>query len=421
MYTNKILVLVMWFVLVCHAMNHPSTRVKSHRPPTFSEFCPMCNLEFHKEDAWSQHLAGNRHATNLKLWKSPEEVFAEFQTSAPHWADGCTVTDTAALFDMDKELSSPALGLKFRSGQTLHPSGMIESCSPYTKARVWRYLRHAIGPGHSSHYKEIATILAHVESQPCGFLRIKEIFESIESFRLIENFILAAQRTRKAQGLPPLNRIVELATGHGLVGVLLAYRFGVGANPLHVSMYDLQRRPYFDLLLQAFERHGETNSPESSSVLPNLEFHEADLSLAATEIDDCSVVVSIHGCNEVNRDTIEMASRKHAVWCVIPCCIRADMYTGSACVVNLREDERDVRHSILCGFMAQRYGAQLVQEIDRRITNRAIFIGGGVGVEEGEGGLGTNGDRSREKLGGYRKGELGMSASKGHMPRLLLS
>lgn len=395
---------------------HPSTRVKKHqsRHPTFHSHCEFCNLDFRVSEAWETHVRGKRHAANVLLWKDPKEVYEEFKVSAPHWAEGCTVEDIAALWDRDKELSSEELGLRYRPGGTLHPSQMLSKCLPYTRARVWRYLRHAIGPGHTSHYSEIATILAYVEAQPEGFLRIKEIFESIESFRVIETFILAAQRTRKKLGLPAYDKIVELAAGHGLVGTLLAYRFGVGANKMRVSLYDLHRRPFYDLLLDAFEKHGEKSYPELP-VLPNLEFHEEDISLAAGEIDSNSIVLAIHGCNEINRDSIEMAIDRNAAWGVLPCCIRSELYSKT-CTINLTEDERDVKHAIMCGTIAEKYDAQLIQEIDRRITNRAIFIGGGAGVTEEHGREIKDGYQSN-----YGEGELLRSAKRKALPRLLMS
>ena len=47
---------------------------------------------------------------------------------------------------------------------------------------------------------------------------MKELFESVEAFRAADNFIIACQRHR------PIRRIVDVACGHGLVGLLLAYR-----------------------------------------------------------------------------------------------------------------------------------------------------------------------------------------------------
>ena len=78
-----------------------------------------------------------------------------------------------------------------------------------------------------SYYTEIATIIANVDNEIGGHLRVKEIFESFEVYKEIANFIVATQKT--LQGLnpssnttaenvtfPKVEKIVELACGHGL-------------------------------------------------------------------------------------------------------------------------------------------------------------------------------------------------------------
>ena len=194
-------------------------------------------------------MQSKRHATNLKYWKEPTEIYSEFKSTCPQWARGARLQDVARLWDRDGELSSPELGLKFRH-TTLSPSLKVADLNPYQKARLWRYLRGAIGPGLSTHFKEVAQIMYYVDTHPKArsSLRVKEIFESIEAFNLIENFIITAQKTRKSLGQPPMDQIVEVAAGHGLVGMLLAYRF----STMNVSLYDLFKRESYSLYLEAF-------------------------------------------------------------------------------------------------------------------------------------------------------------------------
>jgi len=87
------------------------------------------------------------------------------------------------------------------------------------------------------------------------------------------------------------------------------------------------------------------------------------------------------------------------------------------CAVQLRDDDdRDTRHTLMCGAMASQYGAQLVAHIDRRVTNRAIVIMGGVG--EG----GRKEEKEKEELKGEEhRAALRRSARRGAMPKLLLS
>lgn len=314
------------------------------------------------------------------------------------------------------ELST--LQFKFRA-TCLHPSTMMKHLQPHQKCRVWRYLRDAMGVGH---YTEVATIMAAVDAfigeadededegegqaegervrvpvpmgpgtnrdryakqhANLGFLRIKELFESFEAYRVLSNFVLAAEKRG------PVPRIVELGAGHGLVGVLLAYRF----PHIEVVLIDRARRGIFDIFLECWERHGHESplldkyrgeAPEgkasaANKALPNIRFVEGDISQADNPetLPAGSVVVVVHGCNEVNQIAIEMALKHSCAWIAMPCCIRKDMYLGA----NVLIESDDVRHSIMCGALASTYGAQFMTEIDKRITNRGIVIGGGVGV-----------------------------------------
>jgi hypothetical protein len=51
---------------------------------------------------------------------------------------------------------------------------MMHHLSGHQRARVWRYCRDALGKGN---YTEVATILAAVDSEEDGHLRVKELFE----------------------------------------------------------------------------------------------------------------------------------------------------------------------------------------------------------------------------------------------------
>lgn len=94
-------------------------------------------------------------------------------------------------------------------------------------------------------------------------------------------------------------------------------------------------------------------------------------------LDRRALVLAIHGCNEVNRQAIEMAQRADAAWLVLPCCLQVAQYVDAR--VKLPDE---VRYSLLCGAMAAQFEAQLVESIDCRISKRAIVIIGGGGVEK---------------------------------------
>ena len=200
---------------------------------------------------------------------------------------------------------------------------------------------------------------------------------SFETYHVVENLLISAQRTCEKTQSDPIDKVVEIACGHGLVSLLLAYRF----PDIQFCLYDLEKRISFDLYMKHFEKHGQ-KLKTNTKVLPNIQFYECDMRLAEDVITSSSVVVAIHGCNDVNQVSIEMAQVKHAAWVVMPCCIQKDLYLGQHCLFQLEDDDRDVRHSIMCGIIAQRYSAQSVTEIDRRITNRSIIIAGGIATQQ---------------------------------------
>mmetsp|Transcript_2252 Transcript_2252/g.3485 ORF Transcript_2252/g.3485 Transcript_2252/m.3485 type:complete len:271 (-) Transcript_2252:35-847(-) len=267
-----------------------------------------------------------------------------------------------------------------------------------------------------SYYTEIGTIIANVDNEIGGHLRVKEIYESFEVYKEIANFIVATQRTLQSLQsttsnttttenitYPKVEKIVELACGHGLVGLLLAYRF----PHLQVSLYDLFARPTYAAFVQSFEKYG-FKRPGESLVLPNVQLFEQDIYSTGREELRNSVVVCVHGCGQVNQHTIEMAiSSGAAGWAVLPCCIVKESYLDASCSVQLSGDS--TRYHVLCGALAHRYRAQLVAEIDQRITNRYVFIAGGVGV--------NGGDHVVEAIGN----DVEVAARRGRLPKLSLS
>ena len=311
-------------------------------------------------------MAGKRHADNVEKFASPESVWEEFVAGAPSWTTGCNATDVAAVW-RNEELST----LEFRYRSTcLHPTPVIGTLKSYTRARVWRYMRDVMG---LSHYPELAAIMAAADEDDDGHVRVKELFESLESYKVLANFIVAAQRTGLQNGYPPIERVVEVACGHGLVGILLAYRF----RGLQVHLYDIEKRPTFNAFLRAFEAKGIKLYKDDEKVLPNIQFYEEDMRNARPLVQN-SIVVCLHGCNEVNELAIEMAmDEKASGWAVMPCCILKDQYLGEECNVHLSED--NARYNMLCGALAHKYGAQRIAAIDTRITNRPMIIAGGVG------------------------------------------
>ena len=100
-----------------------------------------------------------------------------------------------------------------------------------------------------------------------------------------------------------------------------------------------------------------------------------------------------------------------AGWAVLPCCIEKETYLDTACSVQLSGDS--TRYHVLCGALAHKYRAQLVSEIDQRITNRCVFIAGGVGVNR-------SGEEAAEE-GIERSSDVEVAVRRRRLPKLSLS
>lgn len=156
-------------------------------------------------------MSGKRHLEQINRIPTPTELWNEFTLNATSWSKDCIIDDILPLWSND-ELST--LDFKYRSS-CLHPTPTIKVLNPKQKSRVWRYIRDVMG---LSYYSEMASIIECVDTDENGHLRIKEVFESFETYRKIARFIIDAQKTLKDMNAPPIKNIVELACGHGLVG-----------------------------------------------------------------------------------------------------------------------------------------------------------------------------------------------------------
>uniref|UniRef100_A0A7S4Q0I8 Methyltransferase domain-containing protein n=1 Tax=Alexandrium monilatum TaxID=311494 RepID=A0A7S4Q0I8_9DINO len=249
-----------------------------------------------------------------------------------------------------------------RRASTLDPKCMLGRLSRRMAEAVTSYSALAFGAGSD----EVALCFAAAaEACPDG-LRVKELLESLEAYREIAAFAHDARKRK------PLGTIYDMACGHGLLGLLFAYRF----PDVNVVCVDTSKRPVFDALVRGFRLHGVALGGEAEP-LSNLRFEEADaLSL---RLPPGSMVVAVHACNELNRRLLDAAAAAGATWAVLPCCIRAGTYLPCRVGGALKDDD-DVTHTLNCGVVAGIYKAERVQTIDRRITNRNVVICGGVGI-----------------------------------------
>jgi hypothetical protein len=268
---------------------------------------------------------------------------------------------------------------------------------PKLRARLGRYLSDAC-----EGLPELNRVFQRMEVFAGKYTRVKEIVESVEAFKVAVSFLATCERT----GTRSIDKIFDLACGHGLVGIMLAYAY----PDRTVMACDRKRRESFEAFNAAFAHfadleetspndfHDESATTPVESVdgalkpqLANLTFVEGELDVLSPHVDSASLVLALHGCNEANKESMRMAVDNNALWCVMPCCIRGDLYLPQCTMSKMTDDQR---YAFMCGAMACEYGAQMARCIDRRITNRAVMLCGGC-EEPGS----RNGDTSAGPFG----------------------
>ncbi|CAE8659228.1 unnamed protein product, partial [Polarella glacialis] len=104
---------------------------------------------------------------------------------------------------------------------------MVAALGAEARRALDAYLAYAL-----PHWPEMPRIVEHVAQHHPKSLRLKELFETVECFRIVGRFLHERKR------LHGLDSIADLACGHGLLGVLLAYRF----QDVSVECVDLEPR-----------------------------------------------------------------------------------------------------------------------------------------------------------------------------------
>ena len=133
-----------------------------------------------------------------------------------------------------------------RRETTLCQKTMVASLPPALLAHVTAYLaqREKCCPG-------MGAALAWVWRAHPKALRVKELFETVETLALLVSQLKQLQALHKKSGSggrQRVRRVFDLACGHGLLGVLLARRF----PDVEVVCVDLVRRDGFDRFCEAF-------------------------------------------------------------------------------------------------------------------------------------------------------------------------
>ena len=195
----------------------------------------------------------------------------------------------------------------------------------------------------------LATMVAEVSRRYPNYLRVKELFETVEAYRRIGQHVYEQWRAGRVE------RIYEMCAGHGLLGILLACRF----PKLDVLCVDAEHRPAFDHYLEI--------ARELNVELPNIRYVESDI--AAVPIAPRSYVIIIHGCNEVTKIALERAAGAGACFAAMPCCIRDGIYLR-----RIKHADDRQRYAAAVGVIAGQFGADKITAIDERITNRHLIV-----------------------------------------------
>lgn len=206
-------------------------------------------------------------------------------------------------------------------------------------------------------------------------LRTKELCETLESVTLIGADINALLSKEKD---PTGNRkcfmtIYDLACGHGLGGMLLAYRF----PSIKVVCIDKEERPCWATYREAFEMFGVKANKHDVSVTANLSFKVGDI-MSSEKFQPVSgdYLICLHGCNELSPRVLSQAQSHNTGFALMPCCLRDGMLgvTTSSSNNNWGIVDDKVRYSIHVGYLAGQYGVGKVAAISQFITNRNLII-----------------------------------------------
>ncbi|CAK9067124.1 unnamed protein product [Durusdinium trenchii] len=162
-----------------------------------------------------------------------------------------------------------------RQGGTLEVNTKYHDLAQEQQRLLKQYLEHSF-----NNELDLLKSFDCLFEKHAGHLRVKEIFETVEVWKKVVSHLQRCNETRKSQNLEAVSRIYDIASGHGLLAVLLAYRF----PQVQVVAVDREKRMGFDHYVEVVNEFGEAE-PGTESCLANLSFVVADFQETCCEAE----------------------------------------------------------------------------------------------------------------------------------------
>ena len=271
-----------------------------------------------------------------------------------------------------------------RTEKVIDSNSMINDLPQNTQQHIKTYIANRC-PGS----EEIVDALFYIANNYPKQLRTKELCETLESVTLIGakiNALMADHPEERKKNMT----IYDLACGHGLLGILIAYRF----PNVKVVCIDHEERPCWSTYIEAFEKYGEKWEGKDS-VMTNFTFRKGDLMDTTTfqpQIGD--YLICIHGCNDLSPYILQSAKQNKCGYAIMPCCVRENIFGVSTKSSNRNWGmDDDTRYATMVGCLAGKYDCEKIAAISKYITNRFLMI---IGDYYEEGGGGSSDDKESE-------------------------
>ena len=257
-----------------------------------------------------------------------------------------------------------------RSANVIDSNSMVSSIQGELRQNLSAYVSERC-PGSL----ELVDALFWIAEQYPQQLRTKELCETLESVTLTGadiNALLSKNKDPTGSRKRSMT-ILDLACGHGLGGMLLAYRF----PSIRVICIDREERRCWTSYREAFEKFGVKANKQDASVTANLSFRVGDImSTDVFQPQNGDYLMCLHGCNELSPFVLSTGQSCNTGFAVMPCCLRDGMLgvTTSSSNNNWGIDNDTARYSIQVGYLAGKFNVGKVAAISQSITNRFLII-----------------------------------------------